>query len=75
VRKVVVSIAALILSLGVMGFSRANAAPICAPGSALDPVESALLGPSMGASEIAFSYVDLVDGTLLGVAGLQNTLC
>jgi hypothetical protein len=75
VRKVVVAICTLILSIGVMGFSRANAAPICAPGSALDPVETALLGPSMGAAEVVFSYVDLVDGTVLGVAGLNNTLC
>ena len=73
-RKLIVAVIAVLLSFGIMGFTHADAA-VCAPGSLLSPVESLVDGVVGSQADMVFSLVDTIDGIVLGVPGLQNTLC
>lgn len=73
-RKLFVAVAAVVLSVGVMGFAHADAA-VCAPASLLAPVESIVDGVVGSQADIVFVLVDMIDGIVLAPVGMQNTLC
>jgi hypothetical protein len=73
-RKFLVVVTAVLLSLGVMGFTRAGAA-VCAPSSLLAPVESLVDGVVGSQADMVFTVVDMIDGIVLAPVGMTNTLC
>ncbi len=73
-RKAMVTVAAVLLSFGVMGFTHADAA-VCAPGSLLSPVESVIDGVLGSQADVVFGVFNMIDGIALAPAGMTNTLC
>ena len=73
-RRILVAIAVVVVSFGVMGFTRADAA-VCAPGSLLSPVESLLDGVVGSQADMVFTVVNMIDGIVLAPVGMTNTLC
>lgn len=73
-RKIFVVVTALLLSLGAMGFTHADAG-VCAPASLLAPVESLVDGVVGSQADMVFVLVDMIDGIVLAPVGMQNTLC
>jgi hypothetical protein len=73
-RKVLVSIVAVLMIFGFTAV-RAQAHTLCAAGSLLNPVETVVEGLVLDMDDNALSVVDIVDGVVLGAAGLTNTVC
>ena len=61
----------------IFGFTalRADAHTLCAAGSLLNPVETMVEGLLLDMDDNVLSAVDIVDGVVLGAAGLGNTVC
>ena len=73
-RKVLVSIVAVLMIFGFTAV-RADAHTVCAAGSVLNLVETTVEGLIMDLDDTPLSVVDMVDGIVLGTAGLANTVC
>ncbi len=73
-RKAFVSIAAVALSLGVMGFTRADAAA-CKTTSTLAPVEALVDSQTGSQADLVFGVVHVIDGIVVAPFGFTDYLC